>query len=54
MPCMTPGSPQHGKNFHGNQQQSGFGLLSCLNEMDNLGDGASMEDLRYSNDIPCV
>ena len=46
MRCMMQEFLRHGNGSRGNQQPSGSGLLSCLSGMVNLGDGASMADLR--------
>ena len=47
MRCMMQEFLRHGNGSRGNQQPSGSGLLSCLRETVNLGDGVSMADLRY-------
>ena len=51
MRCMMQECLRHGNGSRGNQQPSGFGLLSCLREMVSLGDGASMADLRQKTII---
>ena len=51
MRCMMQEFLRRGNGSRGNQQPSGSGLLSCLRGMVNLGDGASMADLRYKTII---